>query len=410
VRERKSNTERQNVNFGEIVLADSTAGVDVVDEEEMIDCGRSRYLTKMQFSTQVSSLIVFLLATQPCLGQRTPTISYVSPNISTTRSSTIDMDCSILYGTEYPVLWMKIGADNKPIPLSSGSSLIIRDNRFALRYDTASATFTLQLKDVQRSDEGRYECQIIVGINNKVTQDLYLRVQEPPVINDNSTRSVVVNEFEAATLECTAKGSPEPRIEWRRADNAVLPTGGIIYRGNKLKIHSVKKEDRGTYFCVADNNVGKAAKRHIMLDVEFAPNFVDEQADQAVAQAVGFEVGLICSVEAYPPATITWIHNGIQKSDNEDNLSIYRGPGTDGITSSNLRINNLRREDLGQYQCKAGNKLGQAETVFTIEESWEPNCDQDCVYDYSTAGVSGRGESIKWMNICLVIMISLVAL
>ena len=25
------------------------------------------------------------------------------------RSSTIDMDCSILYGTEYPVLWMKIG-------------------------------------------------------------------------------------------------------------------------------------------------------------------------------------------------------------------------------------------------------------------------------------------------------------
>ena len=60
--------------------------------------------------------------------------------------------------------------------------------RFALRYDTASATFTLQLKDVQRSDEGRYECQIIVGINNKVTQDLYLRVQEPPVINDNSTR------------------------------------------------------------------------------------------------------------------------------------------------------------------------------------------------------------------------------
>ena len=40
--------------------------------------------------------------------------------------------------------------------------------RFALRYDTASATYTLQLKDVQRSDEGRYECQIIVGINNKV--------------------------------------------------------------------------------------------------------------------------------------------------------------------------------------------------------------------------------------------------
>jgi len=327
--------------------------------------------------------VLFLSKFVDC--QRTPTISYVSPNKSTTRSSTIDMDCSVLYATEYPVLWMKIGADNKPIPLSSGSSLIIRDNRFALRYDTASATYTLQLKDVQRSDEGRYECQIIVGINNKVTQDLYLRVLEPPVINDNSTRSVVVNEFESATLECTAKGSPLPRIEWRRADNAVLPTGGIIYRGNKLKIHSVKKEDRGTYFCVADNNVGKAAKRHIALEVEFAPHFVDEKADQVVQQAIGFGVGLICSVEAFPPATITWIHKDIQKSDNEENLSIYRGPGSDGLTSSNLRISKLGPDDLGDYKCKAGNKLGQAETVFTIQDTWLPNCEQDCVYDYSSS-------------------------
>jgi len=342
------------------------------------------YILNMNFLHKVRSMLVLLLLSQFAEGQRTPTISFVSPNISTTRSSTIDMDCSILYGTEYPVLWMKIGADKRPIPLSSGSSLIIRDNRFALRYDTASATFTLQLKDVQRSDEGRYECQIIVGINNKVTQDLYLRVQEPPVINDNSTRSVVVNEFESATLECTAKGSPQPRIEWRRADNAVLPTGGIIYRGDRLKIHSVKKEDRGTYFCVADNKVGKAAKRHIALEVEFAPHFVDEKANQVVEQALGFEVALICSVEAFPPATITWIHNNIQKSDNEENLSIYRGPGTDGLTSSNLRIGRLGPEDLGEYQCRAGNKLGQAETVFKIDQSWVPNCEQDCVYDYSS--------------------------
>ena len=98
-------------------------------------------------------------------GQRTPTISYVTPNISTTRSSTIDMECSVLWATEYPVLWMKIDKDGKPIPLASGSSLIIRDHRFAMRYDTASATYTLQLKDIQRSDEGRYECQIIVQVS-----------------------------------------------------------------------------------------------------------------------------------------------------------------------------------------------------------------------------------------------------
>lgn len=356
--------------------------------EEDGDTGRLSVCCFNMDNTLHIAFTLLCLASQ-VTAQRTPTISYVSPNISTTRSSTIDMDCSVLYATEYPVLWMKIGADQKPIPLSSGSSLIIRDNRFALRYDTASATYTLQLKDVQRSDEGRYECQIIVGINNKVTLDLFLRVQVPPVINDNSTRSVVVNELDPAELECTASGSPVPRIEWRRADNAVLPTGGIIYRGNRLKIHSVKKEDRGTYFCVADNGVGRPAKRHIALEVEFKPTFVDESQEQVVGQEFGYSVTIVCVVEAFPPASITWIHSNIQKSDNEENLQIYKGPGRDGQVSSTLRILRLREEDLGDYRCRAGNKLGESYSTFTVKYRWGCNPEQDCSYEYDSVSRAG---------------------
>jgi neuronal growth regulator 1 len=81
------------------------------------------------------------------LGQRTPTISYItSPDIFAKIGGTIEMDCSVLYATEYPVLWVKLPghcdhvrnndirndvADTcTPIPLSSGSALIVRDNRF----------------------------------------------------------------------------------------------------------------------------------------------------------------------------------------------------------------------------------------------------------------------------------------
>ena len=79
-------------------------------------------------------------------GQRTPTISYItSPDIVTKIGGTTEMDCSVLYATEYPVLWVKLpqncGERNNdirnyetdnctPIPLSSGSALIVRDNRF----------------------------------------------------------------------------------------------------------------------------------------------------------------------------------------------------------------------------------------------------------------------------------------
>jgi hypothetical protein len=71
------------------------------------------------------------------------------PNTDPRIGGTIEMDCSAIYATEYPILWVKlpsgctiereslannirsIVSDNcTPIPLSSGSALIIRDNRF----------------------------------------------------------------------------------------------------------------------------------------------------------------------------------------------------------------------------------------------------------------------------------------
>ena len=87
------------------------------------------------------SLSVISALTSLITAQRTPTISYVAPNISTTRSSTIDMDCSVLWATEYPILWMKIDAEGRPIPLARGPSLIIRDHRSDLTDVIESMTF-----------------------------------------------------------------------------------------------------------------------------------------------------------------------------------------------------------------------------------------------------------------------------
>lgn len=66
----------------------------------------------------------------------------------------------------------------------------------------------------------------------------------------------------AVQMECYAGGYPTPRISWRRENNAILPTGGSIYRGNVLRIKHIRKEDRGTYYCVAENGVGRGTKRN----------------------------------------------------------------------------------------------------------------------------------------------------
>ena len=102
----------------------------------------------MHLLQKVISILTFMGVAR---GQRTPTISYISPPITTRIGGTIEMDCSVLYATEYPILWVKLPSDCEhidrqsvissdirsvvsnactPIPLSSGSALIVRDNRF----------------------------------------------------------------------------------------------------------------------------------------------------------------------------------------------------------------------------------------------------------------------------------------
>lgn len=67
-------------------------------------------------------------------------------------------------------------------------------------------------------------------MNNLLNAEVELQVRRPPIISDNSTQSLVVSEGQPVMLECYASGFPPARISWRRENNAILPTGGSIYR------------------------------------------------------------------------------------------------------------------------------------------------------------------------------------
>jgi len=250
-----------------------------------------------------------------------------------------------------------------------------------MRYDTASATYTLQVKDVQRTDEATYQCQIIVGINNKVTRHLTIVVSQPPVIADNSTRSIVAQENSKAELRCHASGSPKPVVSWRRENNQILPTGGIVYRGNVLTVHTLKKQDRGTYYCVADNGIGKAAQRAVAVDVEFPPVVTTSApsvsgGESRIGQALGYSVELVCHIEAFPRPTITWISPKKNQLTTNLNYVVDNGYQTaDDHTETSIRIKRLGRQHLGKYICRAQNKLGTTEQVIEVVETYTPNCE-----------------------------------
>lgn len=59
---------------------------------------------------------------------------------------TVDLECSVQYAEEYPVLWVKKGTEGtQDLPISTNTALIVRDSRYALRHDRQSSTYILQV-------------------------------------------------------------------------------------------------------------------------------------------------------------------------------------------------------------------------------------------------------------------------
>lgn len=156
---------------------------------------------------------------------------------------------------------------------------------------------------------------------------------------------------------------------------AILPTGGSTFSGNVLKINSVQKEDRGTYYCVADNQVSKGDRRNINLEVEFSP--VITVPRPRLGQALQYDMDLECHIEAYPPPAVVWIKDGIQLSNNQ-HYSVSHFATADEFTDSTIRVITIEKRQYGDYICKAVNKLGSAEAKVNLFETVIPVCPPAC--------------------------------
>ena len=56
------------------------------------------------------------------------------------------------------------------------------------------------------------DSQVLISLTDKETAEVPLIVRRPPMIMDNSTRSVVVVEGQDVELKCYASGYPPPEV------------------------------------------------------------------------------------------------------------------------------------------------------------------------------------------------------
>ncbi|XP_063994284.1 lachesin-like isoform X1 [Diachasmimorpha longicaudata] len=271
-------------------------------------------------------------------------------------------------GAKARVAWIK--ADTKAI-LAIHEHVITNNGRLSVTHNDFN-TWTLHIKNADRSDRGLYMCQ--VNTDPMKSQSAFLEVVIPPdIISEETSGDLMVPEGSSAKLTCKARGYPKPEIIWRREDR-----GGIIARdanggaktrqttveGETLVLTKVTRSEMGTYMCIASNGVPPSVSKQMMLHVNFHPMI--QAPNQLVGAPIGTNVTLVCNVEASPKAINYWtresgemIISNHKYSMSEEKLSVYS-------VQMRLIIRHLHKNDLGGYKCISKNSIGEADSSIGL--------------------------------------------
>lgn len=292
-------------------------------------------------------------------------------NVTVPEGRDVALVCTVKNLGAHKVAW--IHYDRNAI-LTVQNHVITRNPRIGVSHE-GRRTWKLHIRDVQDSDQGAYMCQINTPAAK--TRVGFLNVVVPPKIEDSlSSGDKVRTEGSNVTLECTARGSPEPRVTWRRQDgnnididksrNLSLPN----VEGRILRLYRVSRLDMGVYMCIAKNGIPPAVSKTIRLGIDFPPMmWVPDQQLRAVR---GGSVTLSCVVESHPEALTFWHHAGrIVQPRGKFFMSTVQGKPSYKV-EMRLQVENLAGEDFGNYTCIAKNPRGNVTGVITLTERIPP--------------------------------------
>lgn len=269
----------------------------------------------------------------------------------------------------YRVGWVK--ADTKAIQ-AIHIHVITNNHRVSVSHN-GQTTWNLHIRNVQEEDRGQYMCQI--NTDPMKSQMGYLEVVVPPdFITEETSGDIMVPEGGTARVSCRARGSPEPRVMWRRengADIVIRDSNGsktkvALYEDEVLTLSKISRSDMGAYLCIASNGVPPSVSKRITIKVHFHP--VIQVPNQLVGAPLGTDVTLECYVESSPKSINYWVRDS-----NEMVISSSKYEVVNMVLSSfecrmELTVRQLTATDVGGYRCVAKNTLGEVDSVIRLYE------------------------------------------
>ncbi|KAM7417130.1 hypothetical protein PAMA_016980 [Pampus argenteus] len=226
---------------------------------------------------------------------------------------------------------------------------------------------SLEVRGVRKTDEGRYMC---LAKNHLGEASLLLELdvaslaEKPSFAVPNIEILPIKQDGGELILECPARGKPNPEFAWVLPNGTMLMPGVRLQRfthhlGNgTLRISQPVASDKGVYRCLAKNVAGHAEKRYAL---EAGRKPVIRGSTGGMKITYGHNLNLPCTVDGWPPASITWtLPNGV----------VLDKPQTIGrisfLANGILQLRQVATFDKGTYICKASNSFGSSTLSYPV--------------------------------------------
>uniref|UniRef100_A0A673FWF7 Leucine-rich repeats and immunoglobulin-like domains protein 3 n=1 Tax=Sinocyclocheilus rhinocerous TaxID=307959 RepID=A0A673FWF7_9TELE len=253
-------------------------------------------------------------------------------------------------------------------------------------------TTTLQLRRVEFTSEGRYQCVISNHFGSSYSTKAKLTVHMLPYFT-KMPMDLTIRAGATARLECAASGHPSPQIAWQKDGGTDFPAARerrmhVMPRDDVFFIVDVKTEDVGVYSCTVQNTAG-AVSANATLTVLETPSFLRPLMDRTVVK--GETAVLQCIAGGSPPPRLNWT-----KDD-----SPLQVPERLFFAAGNqlLIIVDAADADAGTYTCEMSNPLGTERGNLRLTVMPNPNCDSG-----PAAGGALGPEEDGWTTVGIVII------
>nr|XP_057920833.1 muscle, skeletal receptor tyrosine-protein kinase [Doryrhamphus excisus] len=155
-----------------------------------------------------------------------------------------------------------------------------------------------------------------------------------------------------ATFICEVESRPSADIAWTKNNQPIMYYDHRYLtreQGQMLIIPHVRETDNGEYCCLASNGIGEPAKSCGALQLKMKPQIKRHPTN--VTLLVESKAVLPCVTLGNPKPEVTWLKDDeLIKVSDRVNILDYGA----------LKINNIQKDDAGQYRCVARNSFGLA--------------------------------------------------